>query len=124
MLDKVSETGVAEGERKAGVKEVLREGQVSEQEEGWSQGLPRLSVFLGHRHGEVIASAEGREVGAPVRSGVGWGGGDGKEPGVWGRGGVSSWHPGLEEPRSLPSPQAPRLPCGSLPVQMILKSIT
>ena len=61
---------MAEGERKAGVKEVLREGQVSEQEEGWSQGLPRLSVFLGHRHGEVIASAEGREVGAPVRSGV------------------------------------------------------
>ena len=74
MLDKVSETGVAEGERKAGVREVLREGQVNEQEEGWSQGLPRLSVFLGHRHGEVIASAEGREVGAPVRS---WGGGAG-----------------------------------------------
>ena len=51
MPDKLSETGVAEGERKAGVKEVLREGQVNEQEEGWSQGLLRLSLLLGHRHG-------------------------------------------------------------------------
>ena len=50
-LIKLSETGVAEGERKAGVKEVLREGQVNEQEEGWSQGLLRLPLLLGHRHG-------------------------------------------------------------------------
>ena len=93
MLDKVSETGVAEGERKAGVKEVLREGQVSEQEEGWSQGLPRLSVFLGHRHGEVIASAEGREVGAPVRSGVGWGGGTEFPVGILGLKNPAPYHP-------------------------------
>lgn len=47
----MSETGVAEGERKHGVKEVLREGQVNEQEEGWSQGLAKALTVPGHHHG-------------------------------------------------------------------------